>query len=119
MTTESRACTVILKNEKSGGFSAYCHALPGCVSQGDDWANVMLNIKEATSLIRNVLDDGAAGRDVAVRKSQDPKSSPPYPETPALIAEEMRVILVDREKDGPPLDGVSIECVDLSDRTRV
>ena len=36
-----------------------------------------------------------------------------------MIAEEMRVILIDRERDGLPLDGVSIECVDLSNRTRV
>ena len=79
----------------------------------------MRNIEEASSLVMNVLDDGAVGRDVAVRKSQDPKSAGPYPETPALIAGEMKVILVDREKDGLPLDGVPIECVDLSDRTRV
>ena len=46
----------------------------------------------------NVLDVGAVGRDVAVRKGQDSKSAPLYPESPALIAEEMRVILVDQEK---------------------
>ncbi len=114
MTTERRAFTVILEKEKDGGFSAYCPALPGCVSQGDDRAEVMQNIKEAISLVMKVLDDGAAGRDVPVRKSQDPKSAPPYPETPALIAEEMRVILVGREKDGLPFEGVSIECVDLT-----
>ncbi len=118
MTTERRAFTVILEKEKDGGFSAYCPALPGCVSQGDDWAEVMQNIKEAISLVMKVLDDEAAGRDVHVRKSQDPKSASPYPETPTLIAEEMRVILAGREKDGLPFDSVYIECVDLSDRTR-
>ena len=114
MTTDRRAFTVILEKEKGGGFSAYCPALPGCVSQGDDHVEAMRNIKEAISLVLNVLDVETAGRRIPLRKDQSPKSPPPYPETPALIAEEMRIILEYREKDGLPYDGVYLERVALT-----
>ncbi len=114
MTTARRAFTVILEKEKDGGFSAYCPALPGCVSQGDDCVEALRNIKEAISLVLNVLDDEAVGRHIPLRKDQRPKSPPPYPETPALIAEEMRLILEYREKDGLPYGGVYLERVDLT-----
>ena len=49
--------TVILEQENDGGYSAYCPALPGCVSQGDDLNSAMDNIKEAIELVLEVTDD--------------------------------------------------------------
>ena len=119
MTTERRAFTVILEKEKDGSFSAYCPALPGCVSQGDNRVEALQNIKEAISLVLNVLDDEAEGGHIPPRKGKNPKSPPPYPETPDLIAEDMKVILEYREKDGLTYDGVFLERVDFTIRAHV
>lgn len=51
--------TVILKEEDDGGYVATVPALPGCVSQGDDRAAAMRNIREAIELyIEDCLDAG-------------------------------------------------------------
>jgi predicted RNase H-like HicB family nuclease len=39
--------TVILEREADGGYVALAPALPGCVSQGDDRAQALSNIREA------------------------------------------------------------------------
>ena len=50
--------TVIFEQEDEGGFSVYCPALPGCVSQGDTYEEALLNIKEAiTGYIKSLIDD--------------------------------------------------------------
>ncbi len=46
--------TVILEAERDGGYSIYCPALPGCVSQGDDLLSAIDNIKEAIELVLEV-----------------------------------------------------------------
>jgi predicted RNase H-like HicB family nuclease len=42
--------TVILEQEPDGGYIASVPALPGCVSQGDDREEVLINIHEAIDL---------------------------------------------------------------------
>ena len=42
--------TVILGQERDGGFVASVPALPGCVSQGDNRAEALRNIREAVEL---------------------------------------------------------------------
>ncbi len=56
MPQENRNFTVILEREDAGGYSVYCPALPGCVSQGDDWAEAIENIKEAIALVLAALE---------------------------------------------------------------
>lgn len=51
--------TVILEREADGGYIASVPALPGCISQGDDRAEAMRNIREAINL--NVEDCREAG----------------------------------------------------------
>ena len=51
--------TVILEQEEDGGYVALVPALPGCVSQGDNRAQAMANIREAIALY--VEDCKAAG----------------------------------------------------------
>ncbi|MGC8560321.1 MAG: type II toxin-antitoxin system HicB family antitoxin [Phycisphaerae bacterium] len=51
--------TVILEQEPDGGFVASVPALPGCVSQGDDRAEALRNIREAVALyVEDCLDAG-------------------------------------------------------------
>ena len=42
--------TVILEQEGDGGYVATVPALPGCVSQGDDRAEALANVREAIEL---------------------------------------------------------------------
>jgi predicted RNase H-like HicB family nuclease len=42
--------TVVLEQEPDGGYVASKPALPGCVSQGDDRAHALTNIREAIEL---------------------------------------------------------------------
>lgn len=42
--------TVVLEKEEDGGYVASVPALPGCVSQGDDRSQVLINIREAIEL---------------------------------------------------------------------
>ena len=39
--------TVVLEQEGDGGYVATVPALPGCVSQGDDRAEALANVREA------------------------------------------------------------------------
>jgi predicted RNase H-like HicB family nuclease len=39
--------TVILEECEEGGYTVTCPALPGCVSEGDTYEEVLQNIKEA------------------------------------------------------------------------
>ena len=51
--------TVVLEQEEDGGYVAIVPALPGCVSQGDDRAEALANIREAIELY--IEDCRAAG----------------------------------------------------------
>ena len=42
--------TVVLEQERDGGYVATVPALPGCVSQGDDRAEALANVREAIEL---------------------------------------------------------------------
>jgi len=42
--------TVVLEMEEDGGYVASVPALPGCVSQGDNRAEALANIREAIEL---------------------------------------------------------------------
>ena len=95
MPPTHRKFTVILEAESDGGYSVYCPALPGCVSQGDDRSSAIENIKEAIELVLEV----SAGE---------------FPGTTALIADEIREVLKGREQDGLPYAGVSLEQVETA-----
>ncbi len=113
MPQEKRNFTVMLERENAGGYSIYCPALPGCVSQGDDRAEAIENIKEAITLVLEVLEEDAAVR----------QGNPPEPrvletissslETPDVIAQKVKDILINRAEDGLSYEGVSIEKVEL------
>lgn len=55
--------TVILEQEKDGGYVAFVPALPGCVTQGDTRDEVLRNIREAMELY--IEDCLAAGDSVS------------------------------------------------------
>ncbi len=82
------AVTVILEPEEDGGYSVHCPALPGCSSQGDTLEKALSNIQEA---ILGVL-----------KVRQQEGMSPPR-ETPEMVTEEIRQVLVGRAEDGLPL----------------
>ena len=47
--------SVILEPQEEGGFTARCMELPGAISQGETKTEALENIKEAISLILDVL----------------------------------------------------------------
>ncbi len=51
--------TVVLEQEGEGGYVATVPALPGCVSQGDNRAEALVNVREAIELY--IEDCRAAG----------------------------------------------------------
>ena len=61
--------TVILEQESDGGFVASVPALPGCVSQGDNRAEALRNIREAVELY--VEDCRVAGDPVPVETGKE------------------------------------------------
>ena len=61
--------TVILEQEPDGGFVASVPALPGCVSQGDNRAEAVRNIRQAVELY--VEDCRAAGDPVPVESGKE------------------------------------------------
>ncbi len=61
--------TVILEREPDGGYVASVPALPGCVSQGDNRAETLRNIREAVELY--VEDCRAAGDPVPVESGKE------------------------------------------------
>ena len=79
--------TVILEPEEVG-YSVYCPALPGCVSQGDSREEALDNIREAIEGILFVREKH--GRSIAT-------------ETAELVAEEVRRCLMERQAEGLPL----------------
>jgi predicted RNase H-like HicB family nuclease len=42
--------TLVLEREEDGGYHAFCPALPGCHSQGDNLDEAVANAKEAVAL---------------------------------------------------------------------
>ena len=55
----------VFQEESDGGFSVWVPALPGCCSQGDNFEEAMVNIKEAIELCLESEPDLADDRDEA------------------------------------------------------
>ena len=55
MTDAETKYRVILEPQPDGGYTAYVPALPGCISEGDDRAEALGNIREAIALYRETL----------------------------------------------------------------
>ena len=45
---------VILEKQEEGGYTVYAPSLPGCISQGDNKEDALVNIKEAIELYLEV-----------------------------------------------------------------
>ena len=105
MSTSLKKFTVILDPEDDGGYSAYCPALPGCVSQGDDRDDALRNIGEAVLLVLEVLEEDR----LLANPTADGKRLSPV-ETADVVAEEIREVLKARGEDGRPL---TIETVEI------
>ena len=80
--------TVVLAPEPGGGYSVICPAVPGCVSQGENLATALSNIREAMLTCLEVRREDRLVRVV---------------ETPDLIAREIQQCLEDRAAEGLPL----------------
>ncbi len=48
---------IVLEASDEGGFTVYVPSLPGCISEGDDEAEAMANIREAIELYLEETDD--------------------------------------------------------------
>ncbi len=48
---------VIIEPQEEGGFTAYVPKLPGCVSEGETYNETVDNIKDATQLYLEVLNE--------------------------------------------------------------
>ena len=66
--------TAVFESEKSGGYSASIPALPGCISQGDNFEEALANIKEAAELY---LED--------LKESEIPREEKPIVVSPAQV----------------------------------
>ena len=115
MSSENCSFTVILSLQHDGGYSVVCPALPGCVSQGDNRREALDNIREAAELILEALDNEASAENE--RSDGSSRTRLPQPETSDLIIDEIRCILADRDEDGLPYGGISLERVELFVKT--
>ena len=110
MPTTLKKFTVILDPEDDGGYSVYCPALPGCVSQGEDREDALENIKEAIVLVLETLDKDEVARAAVVLEAIEGKDIPP-PERPDQLVDEIREVLRARAEDGlpPTIETVQVE----------
>lgn len=67
--------TAVFEPEKTGGYSVTIPSLPGCISEGDTFEEALTNIKEATELYLEDLED-----------SQIPKETRPIVVSPIVVA---------------------------------
>ena len=98
MLSITKKFTVILDPEDDGGYSVYCPALPGCISQGYDRKGALKNIEEAILLVLEVLED-----DKSLTDATTGNVSWPPDETADVVAEEIREVLKTRAEYGLPL----------------
>ena len=61
--------TVVMQREADGGFVARVPAMPGCVSQGDNHEEALVNIREAAELY--IEDCLAVGDPVPIEVETD------------------------------------------------
>jgi predicted RNase H-like HicB family nuclease len=60
---------VVLEPSEEGGYTVYVPSLPGCVSEGDNEEEALVNIREAIELyLEPVDDDWIAGEGVLVQE---------------------------------------------------
>ncbi len=52
--------TVILEPSEEGGLTVLVPALPGCISEGSTWEEVLKNIREAIELYLEPVEDDLA-----------------------------------------------------------
>jgi len=63
---------VVLEPSDEGGYTAYVPSLPGCISEGDNVENALVNIREAIELYLEPVEDdwimepGALVRELAL-----------------------------------------------------
>ncbi|HNS40824.1 MAG TPA: type II toxin-antitoxin system HicB family antitoxin, partial [Promineifilum sp.] len=48
---------VVLEPSEEGGYTVYVPALPGCISEGDNLEDAMVNIREAIELYLEPIED--------------------------------------------------------------
>ncbi|CAN2039200.1 antitoxin HicB [Candidatus Magnetomoraceae bacterium gMMP-15] len=48
---------VIIESQEEGGFTAYIPKLPGCVSEGETYQEILDNIRESFELYIEVLKE--------------------------------------------------------------
>jgi len=48
---------VVLEPSEEGGYTAYVSSLPGCISEGDSREEALANLREATELYLEPVDD--------------------------------------------------------------
>jgi predicted RNase H-like HicB family nuclease len=53
--------TVVLQPSTEGGFTAYVPTLPGCISEGEDRAEALGNLREAIELYLEPVDQHYPG----------------------------------------------------------
>jgi predicted RNase H-like HicB family nuclease len=95
--------TVVLDPATEGGYSVLCPALPGCVSEGDDYDESLANIREAILLWSEVWLETHA---------ELPK------ETPGVVAEAVAACIRERADEGLPLT-IETREVEVDTRARV
>jgi predicted RNase H-like HicB family nuclease len=54
---------VVLEPSEEGGYTVYVPALPSCVSEGDTEEEALVNIREATELYLEPVDDDWIARE--------------------------------------------------------
>lgn len=98
MPSKKQKFTVILDPEEKSGYSVYCPALPGCVSQGEDRDSALENIKDAIRLMLEVLTEDRKAVHI-------PSSGSGFTEkeSPSMITDEVRRVLDQRRENGLPL----------------
>ncbi len=106
---KKRKFTVILEPEEDGGYAVHCPALRGCVSQGDNRKDALMNIKEAIQLVLEVLEKDEDLLSARVFDAMLSHGVRLPDESPDRIADEIREILKARKEDGRPLTVETVE----------
>ncbi len=60
--TDGMRLTVVLTEDRDGGYTAQCVELPGAISQGETKKEALANIQDAIQLILEVRRDEALQR---------------------------------------------------------
>ena len=59
---------VILEPSDEGGYTVSVPALPGCISEGDNIDEALVNIKKAIELYLEPLEEATDNEDIIVRE---------------------------------------------------